>query len=155
MTAYQFERVPFGFHALPHIRGPVAVAACKRSRRIMRADVASSTVGKRGIELARHMTVQADTHGTDHATTHRIKAVANTTVAVATEYVHRLTVGHLVMGRAQAVIRELVRKVTMAGQADRCLSNGRIEYPSVMRLPLVLGILVAIVADDAVQPPMG
>jgi signal transduction histidine kinase len=108
MLALQLHRMRPGIQDRPQLRRDVAVAAGHPRYRIVRADVASGTVGERRIQAAVHVAIQADVHGADHVPTDRIKAVAHGAVAVAAVDTHCLGVGELVVGCPQPVFEELV-----------------------------------------------
>ena len=124
VSAGQFQWVAVHGYLLPNVRRLVTARAFLGRRRVVRPDVTSFAVGKLAVQIARYVTVQANTHRADDAMADRVKAVPDSAVAVAAQHIRDLAVGDLIMGCAQPVLWKLVWQILVAGDAHVGFAGG-------------------------------
>jgi hypothetical protein len=148
VAALQYHWVVAGADLSPGLGGLVACAARNGWCWLVWAYVAGIAVGKVGAELPFLVAVEADGHGADELATNWVKAVAHAAVAVAAGDAHALTVGHRVVGRAQAILGELGRQIWVACQADVRLAQRWIDDDAFVGKLDILCPFLPIVAGD-------
>jgi hypothetical protein len=107
--AHQFQRVRIGFHFRPFLCRMVTIVALDGQHRFVGGEVASIAVRELTVELAGHVAVQADRHGTDDVAADGVESMANPAVTVAAGNVRQLAVCDLIVRGAQTILGEFLR----------------------------------------------
>jgi hypothetical protein len=148
MPARQVNRVRGHIYLVPIIGRLMAFSALKGGNRIVRAYMAGIALAQLAVEVALLVAIETDAHRADSLAAHRVKTVPDRTVTVTARDVDRLAMGDRGMGRAQAILREHVWKILMAGHTDPGIALRRVDDNAAVCRFYLLCIPVTIVAGD-------